>query len=302
MDSGKPPTTVEALIVTYNTRDLLRQTVTTLLAHAPPASVATVTVSVFDNASHDGTADMVATELPEVRLIRSAVNVGFAAANNTLATTSSSTYLLIVNPDVIFVEDVVTPLLSALERDPRTSVVGPRLTFPDGAPQDSSQEFPTLAFELARALRGTKIGALVRPFFDAEACVARVRQHALRDHRVPRHTAFLWATCWLVRRAEVDRHGLFDERFSTYDEDLDFCRRLRVRGGCVVYLPGARLVHLGGQSSTSRTKEALMRRGRSRYFREHHGRRGALAYLCVIRPLVAAKRVWPGSAVSAPRR
>jgi hypothetical protein len=282
---------VEALIVSYETRELLHQALTTLEAHVPAPSVADLTIAVFDNGSRDGSADMVASQFPSVRLIRSAENVGFAAANNRLAYTSEGTHVLLLNSDVVVIEDVVTPLLAALAADPTAVVAGPRLTFPDGAPQYSSEHFPTLRIELAQAINGTKAAIAARRLWDARRVIAAARQESLVDSRETRSTPFLWATCWLIPRQEIVEHGLFDERYDTYDEDLDFCVRLHLRGRTALFVPAAHLVHLGGASSTTFAKETMMQRGRSRYYRDHHGRLSALVYTRAIVSLVAAKRV-----------
>lgn len=283
--------TVEALIVSYQTRELLHQTLSSLLAHPPAPAVAELSVAVFDNASRDGSAEMVAGEFPDVRLISSPHNVGFAAANNTLARTSGASHLLLLNPDVIVVEDLVTPLLEALAGDRLASVAGPRLTGADGSPQHSAEHFPTLRFELARALHQTRVGLATRSLFDPAEVIAEARQHALLASREPRRTAFLWATCWLIEREEIVQHGLFDERYSTYDEDLDFCRRLQRRGRAALFVPGVRLIHLGGSSSSTAMKSALTRRGRIRYFGDHHGRVTALCYRFGVGALVDLKRL-----------
>jgi GT2 family glycosyltransferase len=292
--SDRPPATVEALIVSYQTRELLRQTITTLLAHPPEAAIAELSVAVFDNASDDGSADMVAMEFPAVRLIRAERNVGFAAANNALARTSEAAYVLLLNPDVIVVEDLVGPLLAALASDPLAAVAGPRLTGADGTPQHSSQHFPTLRFELARALHRTRIGIAARSLFDPAKVIADSRQHELVESRQSRRTSFLWATCWLIAREEIDQHGLFDERYTTYDEDLDFCRRLQRRGRAALFVPGVRLTHLGGASSTSTAKLAMTRRGRGRYYGDHHSRLSALVFRFAIGALVDLKRLKRG--------
>jgi hypothetical protein len=289
--SHTSPVTVEALIVSYETRDLLRQTISTLLAHAPSPDVAELSVAVLDNASSDGSAEMVEREFPRARLLRAERNLGFAAANNRLAHTSESAYVLLLNPDVVVIEDIVTPLLQALLADPLAVVAGPRLTFPDGRPQHSSEHLPTLRFELARVLHGTKAAGAARAVFDTQHEIAASRQHALLDAREPRRTQFLWATCWLIAREEIVRHGLFDERYTTYDEDLDFCRRVLDRGRAALFVPGAHLVHLGGASSTTAAKEAMMQRGRQRYYRDHHGRLSAMLFRWGLLPLVTLKRV-----------
>ncbi len=295
--SHTSPVTVEALIVSYETRELLRQTISTLLAHAPSPDVAELSVAVLDNASNDGSAEMVEHEFPRARLLRAERNLGFAAANNRLAHTSVSSYVLLLNSDVVVIEDVVTPLLQALRADPVAAVAGPRLTFPDGRPQHSSQQLPTLRFELARVLHGTRAASAARGVFDTEHEIAASRQHALVEAREARRTRFLWATCWLIAREEIIRHGLFDERYTTYDEDLDFCRRLLDRGRAPLFVPGAQLVHLGGASSTTSAKQAMMQRGRQRYYRDHHGRLSALLFRWGLLPIVAVKRLRSAASV-----
>src|SRR4051812_9173213 len=111
--------TVDVLIVSFNTKDVLRDALVSVFEHPPPAAVAELRVSVLDNASDDGSADMVAEEFPQVRLIRSDVNLGFGRANNRLAATSDADYVLLLNSDILLREDVIAPLLWALEDDPR---------------------------------------------------------------------------------------------------------------------------------------------------------------------------------------
>jgi len=279
---------VDVLIVSYNTRDILRDCLASLAAHPPPA--AELRVSVLDNGSADGSAEMVEREFPDARLVRSPENLGFARGNNALAESSDATHLLLLNSDAILTEDLVTPLLAALESDPQVALAGPRLVYPDGRLQASSEQFPGLAYEAARLLRGTKAQALLRPVLDVDAQLARVRQEDREGERAPRDTDFLWATCWLLRRSDMEAYGLFDEAFVTYDEDLDLCRRLRGAGRRIVYVPGVSVVHLGGSSSTSERKRKLMEIGRRRYYRRHHGRATALAYTLLAESIGRLKR------------
>ncbi|MCW2993584.1 MAG: glycosyl transferase, group 2 family [Conexibacter sp.] len=286
--STAPRPTVDVLIVSYNTRDILRDCLASLAAHPPPG--ADVRVSVLDNGSADGSAEMVEREFPDARLVRSSENLGFARGNNALAESSDATHLLLLNSDTILTEDLVTPLLAALESDPQVALAGPRLVYPDGRPQASSEQFPGLVYEAARLLRGTKAQALLRPVLDVDAQLARVRQEDREAERVTRDTDFLWATCWLLRRSDMEAYGLFDEAFVTYDEDLDLCRRLRGAGRRIVYVPDVSVVHLGGSSSTSERKRKLMEIGRRRYYRRHHGRVTALTYTMLAGSIGRLKR------------
>jgi GT2 family glycosyltransferase len=278
--------TVDALIVSFNTKQELRGTLSSLLAHAPANGV-DLRVSVFDNASSDGSAAMVATEFPQVELVWSEENLGFGLANNALARRSVADYLLFLNSDVVVQEDIITPLLDALGADARMIAVGPRLVTPVGRVQYSAHRLPTLGYEFARVLRGKRLGRLLAPVFDSEQCVDAVHEVQLTDRRVARSPEFLWATCWLMRRSDVGSSGPFDASFPMYDEDLDFCRRALMRGRALGYVPSAELVHIGGASTgSSAAKRRLEERARYRYYREHHGRWAAAVYRIVV-PLVA---------------
>jgi GT2 family glycosyltransferase len=282
--SGGHDASVEVLIVSYNTRELTLGTLRSLRAWAPSRPGLRIGVAVLDNASADRSADAVAAEFPEVRLVRSDENLGFGKANNLLAQGSDADYLLLLNSDTILVEDLVGPLLAELTRDPGNAITAPRLEFPDGRVQWSSQEFPRLRFEVARTLRGSRAERALRPIWKARAEIARVQQEPLQHERATRTTRSLWATCWLLRRAEAQHTGLFDDRFPIYDEDLDLCRRLAAAGRKLVYIPSVRLIHLGGMSSANLgAKLELEHAARRRYYRAHHGRLAALAFVALKR-------------------
>jgi GT2 family glycosyltransferase len=285
------PKRVEVLIASYNTCELLRTCLRSLFAHVPDAPDIRIEAAVLDNASRDGSADMVAGEFPHVRLVRSATNVGFARANNRLASSSTADYLMLLNSDVVLTMDVVSPLLEVLESDPRIAVVGPMLISADGTVQPSSQRFPSLPFELS-ILFGYRLKQLIRSsrlHRALDGAAQSIGQHAIIERRI--HDAeHLWATCWLLRRPELGAHGLFDERFVTYDEDLDFCRRLRAVGRRVVWVPDVQLVHLGGQSSDRFTRLALQGYGRRTYYSLHHGTVFGVAYATMSTAAILLKR------------
>jgi GT2 family glycosyltransferase len=274
---------VEILIVSYNTRDLLRTCLRSIGEFAPGHH--DVRVAVFENASSDGSAAMLEEEFPHTRLVKSDRNLGFAAANNALAKASSAEYLLLLNGDTEWVEDLTSPLIEALQSRPDAVVVGPRLEWPDGSVQPSRMRFPTLFSELSERLEWTAWGSLPG-VWNLRAVVDGVKwPHA------PAGLAsadFVWATCWMLRRQDVQRYGLFDERFQMYDEDLDFCFRMRAAGREILYEPRVRVVHVGGASSTTLDKSALTNRARRLFYRVHFGRAAAASYEPGLRAVVAA--------------
>jgi GT2 family glycosyltransferase len=283
--------TVDILIVSYNSRDDLAACLASLEERRPAPDGPCLRVRVLDNASTDGSAEMIANRFPDAELVRSASNLGFAKANNRLVATSTAEYVLLLNPDTVLLEDVVTPLLQTLESDPRIAIAGPRLVYPDGTSQLSSERFPGLRYELARNVRGTKAEALLRPLLDVSTTIATTQERHLRNSREPRSTEFLWATCWLLRTPDAQHYGPFDEQFTTYDEDLDLCRRLADDDRTTVYVPSVSLGHVGGASSDPARKRRLLRAGRWRYYRRHRSLPAALAYRATVEGVDLAKRL-----------
>lgn len=287
-DRSAAPVSVEILIVSYNTAALLADCLESIQRHRPPPDTARVLVSVLDNASSDGSAEMVRDRFPDVRLVLSPENVGFARANNRLALQATGDYLLLLNSDTRFTEDVITPLLDAMGSGPDVALAAPRLVYPDGSPQFSSERFPALRYEVARALRGTKAGLLFRT--RVEATLARFRRQSETEDRATHRAEFVWATCWMLRRDDVGEHGLFGEDFVTYDEDLDFCRRLEQRGGVALYVASTQLVHIGGASSSTEAKRRMVQSARRRYYRRHASPLQAWAYWLMVTGTERLKR------------
>ena len=277
---------VEALIISYNTKDELQVTLRSLLEHPPGANVE-LRVSVLDNNSADGSPELVEEMFPSVNLVRSQENLGFGMANNLLAERSTADYLLLLNSDVIVEQDIISPLLEVLVERSEVIAAGPRLKGADGEIQNSAHRLPTMAYEFASVIRGKRVGLLLRPLFDSQAVVNATHDVALIEDRATRDTEFLWATCWLMRRADVQGGRLFSPLFPMYDEDLDFCRRAAENGRRFTYVPEVELVHIGGASTTSSLRKLrLMRTARRRYYRVHYGRAAATVYTTQV-PLVA---------------
>jgi N-acetylglucosaminyl-diphospho-decaprenol L-rhamnosyltransferase len=274
--------TVDALIVSYNTISELQDTLESLLRFAPAGDIE-FNVTVLDNGSVDGSPDMVEQRFPDVELLRSSQNLGFGKANNLLADRSTADYLLLVNSDVIVERDIVSPLLAALLERPEAIAAGPRLRWTDGRVQRSAHRLPTMSYEFAGVIRGKRLGKLLRPIFDSQAVVDAVDEVAAPDQDGVCEIEFLWATCWLLRRKDVEGGQLFSPLFPMYDEDLDFCRRATASGRKFVYLPDVDLVHIGGASTTSSLEKLrLMRKARRQYYGVHYGWFSSAVYTTLV--------------------
>lgn len=262
---------LDIVIVSYRGTELLRRCLASLRAHAAGAAA---TVTVVDNASGDGTAEMVAAEFPEVRLLRQDRNLGFARAQNIGIRAGRGAAVLVLNPDTEIEAGTLLPLLELLAADPRVGCVGPALVREDGSFDHAARRsFPTPLSALGHF---SGIGR-------------RVKRGPLAAYRAPEiergpvdavNGAFM-----LLRRGALERVGLFDEGYWMYMEDLDLCRRLADAGWITFYEPRARAIHTKAGTTEGRRGPRLniaFHRGMGRYYRRHEApANGALTNLAV---------------------
>ncbi|MBV6457386.1 MAG: hypothetical protein HONBIEJF_00494 [Fimbriimonadaceae bacterium] len=241
---------VGVVVVSYNTREYLRRCLASI-----PTGIPTVVV---DNASRDGSADMVAAEFPDVDLVRSDVNLGFGAANNLGTERLNTDLVLLLNSDAIVTAEAIAKMSEAFSET--VVAVGPMLRFPDGRPQASACRRLTL---WAVFCEQTFLERLFHSYWIIPAkelpAIVTVDQ--------------VMGACMMLRPIEP-----FDERFFLYCEDTELCRRLQ-RHGEILYLPKVSVTHALGASSSSSRWEAVARynRGKELYFEIHHGRGAAAA-------------------------
>ena len=237
---------VSALIVSYNVKDLLLDSLRAFFS----GTDLPVEAVVVDNASRDGSADAVAEQYPDVKLIRLATNVGYGKANNIGLQECVGRFILLVNPDVTVGEGCVDKLADFLLVRPDVGAVGPRLLRPEGmADLASRRGFPTPATAFYR------LAGLSRAFPRSKR-FNRYNMGYLPDGEVHEIDAGTGA-CLMLRRAAIDRVGFFDPDYFMYGEDLDLCYRLKLGGWKIYYLPGATAVHLKGASTRQSTKRML---------------------------------------------
>ncbi len=232
------PTPVTVAIVSWNTRALLARCLESL---APEVERGRAEVWVVDNASSDGSAELVAERFEWVRLVAARENLGFGRAVNLVARQSSSDWLATANADIALRPGALEALLDAGIRDPGAGAVAPRLVLPDGSTQHSVFAFPTIFYSLLLATGGFRLSATLA---DRLAFVGHWNSE--RARRVPWAVAALL----LVRRSAWEEVGGFDERQWMYAEDLDLGWRLRQAGWATRYEPRAAVEHEGSASTT----------------------------------------------------
>jgi hypothetical protein len=254
---------VSVVIVSWNTRELLRDCLASLFRHAGDLAFEAIVV---DNASGDGSAEMVEREFPAVRLLRSPVNLGFAAANNRGLALARGRYVLLLNSDTRVLEGALPRCVRFADAHPEAGVVGCRLLNADGSLQPSCFEYPSLGNLLL------VLSHLPR-LFPRSRWLAKERMGAW-PHDSEREVEAVVGAFMLVRREAIAAVGPLDEAFYMYGEEADWCRRMTRAGWRVRFTPEAEIVHLGG-ASAARAEGLMFRQlqGSTLLFvRKHHAR------------------------------
>ena len=232
------------VVVSYGGEELLRDCLRSI-----PEAVggAPLEVVVADNASPDGTPDMVAREFPWVTLLRGESNVGFAAGNNRALRVCRGQYVMLLNPDAELLPGTLTACLEHLDAHEDVSVVAPRIVNPDHSLQFSLRNFPTARNALFEALLLHRVFPRATPRF-GEMIVDPQYYEGEREVQWASGAAF-------VARSEVfDEVGGLDERYFLYCEETDWFLRLADRGLKVAYLPKAVVAH---RSSEGRNADLM---------------------------------------------
>lgn len=260
------------VIVSWNTRSLLAaclETVQSELARMPDLTAETFVV---DNASSDGSQQMIRERFPWVELLENQANLGFGAANNQALRRANGEYVLLLNSDTEVEQNAFEILINFLEGHPEAGAVGPLLLNSDGTFQSSCDPEPTLARELWRLLHLDK-------FYHFG-----IYNQADWSRNAARTTDVLKGACMLIRKEVLDQVGLFDEDFFMYSEEVDLCTRIRRGGWSLYWEPRAEVIHHGGQSTKLVAAEMFhnLYTHKFLYFRKHHGFFAAQLYKLIL--------------------
>jgi GT2 family glycosyltransferase len=252
----QPDVTVS--IVSFNTRELLAACLRSVFSTAH----ASFEVYVVDNGSADGSAEMVARDFPNARLIRSGGNIGFAAANNRALGAANGRYLLLLNPDTVVSPNTIGDMVAFMDQHRDAGICGPRILFPNGTFQSCGYRFPTLMSEIRQS---KNIDKLLRRVVGEEP--------PLKLETGPFEVDWVDGACLLIRQDAISQIGPLDEQFFLYAEELDWCHRARRAGWNVYALPTVEMIHYQGKSSAQMSdfSLALLVETRLRYYRKTHG-------------------------------
>jgi N-acetylglucosaminyl-diphospho-decaprenol L-rhamnosyltransferase len=263
-DAGaEPAIVVSVIIATYKTRDLLSDCLQSICLHPPSEPYEIIVV---DDASGDGTSEMVRARFPDVRLLQNEVNRHYAISNNRAFHHARGRYIYLLNSDTIILPAAIDRMVEFLRNHAAAGVVGSRLLNEDGTVQWSVKSLPCLG----SALFGTR--SVITRMFPNNRFSRRHLLHLDHDSAEPFVAGYVSSASMLLPRRVVEEVGYLDERLS-YHVDADYCRRVANCGYLCYYLPTAEVIHLNHKGGTMVTG-----RRRFRSLMEFHV--GSYIYFC----------------------
>lgn len=273
------------IIVSWNTRELLRECLLSLYRHTTDIAFE---VFVVDNNSSDGSAEMVRNNFPKVILIENAENAGFSKANNQAIKLSKGRYIALLNPDTVLIEDVFSPLIKYADLNEKIGAIGPKILSRDGETIQyaCARRLPNLYFDFCR------LSGLNWRFPQSRLLGREVISYW--DHYSSRYVEALSGACMVVRRPAIENVGLMDESQFMYGDEIDWCRRLLDNGWGVYYYSGASIIHYGGESSKQVSKFSSIEAEKAmrNYYKKHNGRIYAYLFSLQVFFFSLGKYVW----------
>ena len=250
------------IIVNWNTKELLRNCLTSIYQRTGDIDYEVIVV---DNASTDGSTEMVKNDFQQVTLIENPENRGFATANNQGIAIAKGRYVLLLNSDTVVLDNSIANTVSFTDSHPQAGVIGCRVLNPDGTVQPTCFMFPSILNMLLSSTYLYKLFPKSR-FFGRE-------RMTWWDRSDVREVDVVTGCFMLVRREAIEQVGVMDERFFMYGEETDWCYRFKKKGWKVMFAPVGQIIHFGGQSTSQKPAAMIVQLRLSilKFIRKHYG-------------------------------
>jgi GT2 family glycosyltransferase len=262
MSTSNEPPLLSISIVNTDNKELLRKCLRTIEQSVKRTTYETFVV---DNASKDGSVEMMSSEFPHVKVISNSSRRGYGDSHNRAVSIFRGKYILILNEDMEMLDDAIDVMVETAEGKNNLGALGCKILNPDLSLQISCFKFPTIAQELFEAVFPQSV------VFPKSSIRSKMYGW---NHDTERDVDIVVGCCMLVPRIVINHVGAFDPAFFVYSEEHDWCRRMKNAGLRVVFTPSARMIHVGGQTSKRMSlRMALVQLdSRTKYFFKHQGR------------------------------
>lgn len=280
-------TNVSIIIVSYNTKELLEQCINSIYTHTKDISVEIIIV---DNASVDGSQQMIKNNYPHVVLIESKENLGFGRANNLGAKHASGNYIFLLNSDTILIENSIKFLAEYFENenDPGLGVVGCKLLDIHKRPDVSYGNFPTIYQELFEF----GLSRIFRRFYSKKLSLS-----IIGNGEQIKEVDYIMGAAMFFKKSIFDSINGFDNDFFLYYEETELCFRLKRKGYRIIWNPNTSIIHYIGASGKSQDKINYwileqLHRSKFIYYKKCHGivMATVIKYLTVLKTLIIYRK------------
>jgi GT2 family glycosyltransferase len=254
---------VSIIIISYNAREYLKQCLESVNRGLDNLKAE---IWVVDNASVDGSSEMIKENFPLVKLIANKENIGFARANNIVLKKCAAPYILLLNNDTTITSGAIKKMVDIMKENKKIGALGPRLLFEDGLVQISFGPMLSLwneAWQRFLQSRSRKKKGFIKNYIEKRS------KKSCYPHWVS-------AACIMLRKEAIDQAGLFDENFFMYSEDVDLCHRLSQKGWKIFYTPDVEVMHLEGKSASTNIDRVQIeyRRSQLYFYGKYYGKWG----------------------------
>ena len=257
------------IVVSYNTKDILKECLSRIEIYSKDINKE---VFVVDNNSSDGSTEMVSSEFPNFELISNNKNLGFAAGNNVALKIASGRYVLLLNSDAFLMDDTLQKTINYMDSNEKAGILGIKLISEDGSLQPSARNLPNPLSKFL-VMSGVSDKFPSSRFFGSP-------DYKWWNHEEIKQVGWVPGAFFLIRREVIDDIGLLDERYFMYFEEIDYCLQAALKGWETIFYPFAKVIHIGGQSS-SKSKQKITQSGKQlinfrvksefRYYRKNYG-------------------------------
>jgi GT2 family glycosyltransferase len=260
MQSPANTVDVSVIIVSWNTREILRQCLQSIYTSTHSIGFEII---VIDNGSSDGSVEMVRQGFDCVKLVTNTDNRGFAAANNQGLATASGRYVLLLNSDTIVLDHAIEKTVAFADAHLEAAVIGCRVLNPDRSLQNTCFMFPSL-------LNMLLLSSYLPQIFPRSRFFGRERM-TWWDREDSREVDVVTGCFMLVRKEAISEVGFMDEQFFMYCEETDWCYRFKARGWKNLFTPEGQIVHIGGASAAKlgARRAVLQNNSEVRYMFKH---------------------------------
>lgn len=258
---------VSIILVSYNTAELTRNCLNSVYEKTKDVDFE---IYVVDNNSTDGSAEMLESEFPQVKLIKNTENKGFGAANNIAIKECKGKYVFLLNTDTLLINNAIKILYDFMEKRENSDVgcCSGNLYYEDMSYQHSYNVAPNLTYYLLIVLFLRKIfSKLFKNYY-----VEHIHDEELVPLSEPKSVGFVTGADMFLRKSVLDKAGSFDEDFFMYYEDTELCHRIKNNGFGIYMVPEAKIIHIRGKSSGNNLKRMqLLKAGEYLYYRKCKG-------------------------------